>query len=100
LFACALDFDASFTAAGANSFDRRLSDDVSTFNYYQQKGSFSGWKKFEELSAVVAGKAPGRKNNKEKILAANLGLGIYDVVVARRVTERARERGLGTMLQS
>jgi ornithine cyclodeaminase/alanine dehydrogenase-like protein (mu-crystallin family) len=33
-------------------------------------------------------------------VAVILGLGIYDVVVARRVVDEARKRGIGTTLPS
>ena len=57
-----------------------------------------GWADFEELSAVVVGARPGRRQRQERILAVNLGLGIYDVVVAQRIVEVARARGVGQLL--
>ena len=98
LFACALDFDASFTKGAIERFDRRACDDAATLSYYQDKGCFGGWPGFEELSSLVAGQCPGRQTRDERIVAANLGLGIYDVVVARRIVELARERGVGQLL--
>ena len=44
------------------------------------------------------GKRLGRQLRDERALAVNLGLGMYDVVVAQRVFERARERGIGRLL--
>ena len=98
VFACALDFDASFTAGAVARFERRVCDDVATLTHYQDKGYFGGWPGFEELSAVAAGQCPGRQRREERIVAVNLGLGIYDVVVARRIVEIARERGVGQVL--
>jgi len=98
VFACALDFDASFTRSAVANFERRICDDLATLKYYQAKGYFAGWANFEELSAVVVGGRPGRQQREERALAVNLGLGIYDVVVARRVFESARERGVGQVL--
>ncbi len=98
MFACALDFDASFTSSAVANFERRVCDDLATLKYYQGKGYFAGWAEFEELSSVVVGRSPGRQQREERALAVNLGLGIYDVVVARRVLERARERGIGRVL--
>ncbi len=98
VFACALDFDASFTPGAVSSFERRVCDDVATLEYYRGKGYFVGWAGTEELSAVVVGKRPGRQLRNERALAVNLGLGMYDVVVARCVLERARERGIGRVL--
>jgi ornithine cyclodeaminase/alanine dehydrogenase len=98
VFACALDFDASFTASAVSSFDRRLCDDPATLEYYRGKGYFVGWPDAEELSEVVVGRRPRRQLRDERTLSVNLGLGMYDVVVARRVFERARERGIGQVL--
>jgi len=103
VFACALDFDASFSATAVASFDRRFTDDLNTMSYYRSAGCFAGWpNEVEELAAVVAGLKPspqaGTGKKSERILTVNLGLGIYDVVVARRVLERARQHGIGTRL--
>jgi ornithine cyclodeaminase/alanine dehydrogenase-like protein (mu-crystallin family) len=98
VFACALDFDASFTPAAVSSFDRRVCDDTATLEYYRGKGYFVGWPDAEELSAVVVGKRLGRQLRGERALSVNLGLGMYDVVVAQRVFERARERAIGRVL--
>jgi len=50
-------------------------------------------------SVVVPPKmGPQKIESGEQLLAIILGLGIYDVVVARRVVEEARRRGVGTRL--
>jgi ornithine cyclodeaminase/alanine dehydrogenase-like protein (mu-crystallin family) len=103
VFACALDFDASFTAEAVASFDQRFTDDPATMIYYRNAGFFAAWPTdVQELAAVVAGLKPDRQerlsSKPERILTVNLGLGIYDLVVARRVIERAREQGRGTRL--
>jgi len=98
LFACALDFDASLSADAVAAFDRRACDDPSTLEYYRAQGTFAAWAPMEELGAVVAGLQPPREDARQRILSVNLGLGIYDVVVAKRVGERARELGIGAHL--
>jgi ornithine cyclodeaminase/alanine dehydrogenase-like protein (mu-crystallin family) len=104
VFACALDFDASFTAEAVASFAYRFTDDVPTMTYYRNAGYFAGWPPdLQELAVVVAGMHVGRQTRRadakpERFLTVNLGLGIYDVVVARRVVERARQLGRGTLL--
>jgi ornithine cyclodeaminase/alanine dehydrogenase len=104
VFACALDFDASFTAEAVASFDHRFTDDLATMAYYKNAGCFAGWPPVvQELETVVAGLHVGRQAGRsdakpERILAVNLGLGIYDVVVARRVVERARQQRRGILL--
>jgi ornithine cyclodeaminase/alanine dehydrogenase-like protein (mu-crystallin family) len=66
----------------------------------REKGTFRTWTEAEELGRVIAGMRPGRQRDDERLLAIILGLGIYDVVVARRVVEEARRRGIGTKLPS
>jgi len=53
---------------------------------------------FEELPPIVAGKAPGRKNDGELIFFHNISAGIQFAAVGRLVYEKARERRLGTPL--
>jgi ornithine cyclodeaminase/alanine dehydrogenase-like protein (mu-crystallin family) len=72
-------------------------DDVATFESHRQHGFFKGWPTPAELSHVIAGKErSGQANN--RVICVNLGLGIYDVVVARKLFEVARHHGIGTEL--
>lgn len=97
-FVCALDLDATLQAGAVAAADRFFADDVATFESHQQHGVFKGWPKPGGLSQVIAGRLSGRTSPNERIVCANLGIGIYDVVVARRVLDRARERGIGALL--
>ena len=47
---------------------------------------------------MLAGAAPGRTSPDEVTLFKSLGIAIEDLVAARQVYERARERGAGTWL--
>ncbi len=98
VFACPIDHDASFSAASAAAFDRVFADDVATFNYYRDQGSFQAWPDASELAPAIAQLSPRRTGKKERVLLVNLGLGIYDVVVAGSLLERAREQGIGRSL--
>jgi ornithine cyclodeaminase/alanine dehydrogenase len=100
VFASVVDLDASFTAATVAEFDRRFTDDLPTMAVAREKGTFRAWAEAEDLGRVVAGMRPGRQRDDEKLLAIILGLGIYDVVVARRVLDEARRREIGTVLTS
>jgi ornithine cyclodeaminase/alanine dehydrogenase len=92
-FVCAIDYDASLTAAAAASFDRRFTDDVAQMKVAHAKGSFGGWPEdFGELHSAARTGAAGT------ILCANLGLAIFDLAVAGLAVHRARERSLGTEL--
>lgn len=52
-----------------------------------------------ELGEIVAGQKPGREDDAERILFWHRGLATADVAVGGLLLERARERGVGTMLR-
>ena len=52
-----------------------------------------------EFGAVVNGKAPGRTGPDERVFFSPLGMGIEDLINAKRVYEEARRRGIGTELE-
>ncbi len=57
------------------------------------------WANVDELGHIVAGRRPGRTTDDEITLFKSLGLGIEDIATAARVVARAKELGLGTVLQ-
>lgn len=100
VFASVVDLDASWTGAAVAQFGRRFTDDLPTMAAAREKGTFRGWPEAEDLGRVIAGMRPGRQDDAERFLTVILGLGIYDVVVARRVVDEARRRGIGITLPS
>lgn len=100
VFASVVDLDASWTGAAVAQFGRRFTDDLPTMAAAREKGTFRGWPEAEDLGRVIAGMRPGRQQEEERFLTVILGLGIYDVVVARRVVDEARRRGIGITLPS
>lgn len=63
-------------------FDNVFADDkghVEGFKYFSQ------FKAFNELSEVLLGKVQGRVNNKQRILAYNIGIGLHDVLFANKI---------------
>lgn len=97
-FASLVDLDASWSGAAVAQCARRFTDDLPTMATAREKGTFRGWPEAEDLGRVIAGLRPGRQREDERLLAIILGLGIYDVVVARRIVDEARRRGIGTLL--
>ena len=89
VFACALDYDASFTAQAAAAFDVRVADDVPQMDLARAKGSFAGWPRFSELCTAR------REDPDQRILCAALGLALFDIAVATRVVQLATERRSG-----
>ena len=66
-------------------FDHVFADDkghVEGFKYFSQ------FKAFNELSEVLLGKAVGRVNDKQRIIAYNIGLGLHDILFANKIYER------------
>jgi alanine dehydrogenase len=58
-------------------------------------GDASRWAAVRELSAIVAGKVPGRTSRDQITFFKSNGIAIEDIVVGGRIYELARERGLG-----
>lgn len=66
-------------------FDHVFADDkghVEGFKYFSQ------FRAFNELSEVLLGKATGRVNDKQRLLAYNIGLGLHDVLFASKIYEK------------
>jgi len=53
------------------------------------------WDRVHDLAEIVAGKFPGRTSRDQITLFKSNGLAIEDIVVAGRIYEMARERGIG-----
>jgi ornithine cyclodeaminase/alanine dehydrogenase-like protein (mu-crystallin family) len=47
---------------------------------------------------IVAGKAPGRENPRERNISINLGLALDDMATAIRIYHKALELGIGAEL--
>ena len=58
-------------------------------------GDEEKWNSVKELSEIVAGKAPGRRDDKEITLFKSVGIAAEDVATAARVYEIAKAKGLG-----
>ena len=100
-FACPLDFDSYWRADAFREADLLTTDDTAQFSYYQ---SGSGYFRdtptpHAELSDVIAGKAPGRRADGDRIIAIHLGLALEDMATARLIYDRARAAGIGVELE-
>jgi len=75
--------------------DKFVTDSWEQTVHFHEQGAFPDGlpRLYAELGEIVAGKKPGRDNDKEKILAINIGLALEDVIVANRIYEIAKERG-------
>jgi alanine dehydrogenase len=99
--AAALDYDAAWTIAAMTACRRLVCDDVAQVRATVAQGTYLSGRpveRLEDLGDVVAGTAPGRRDAGERIFALNLGIAVDDVMTARLIVARARERGVGTLL--
>lgn len=63
-------------------FDKVVADDkghVKDFKYFDQ------FKHFEELDEVILGSSTGRENQKQRILAYNIGIALHDIYFASQI---------------
>jgi ornithine cyclodeaminase/alanine dehydrogenase len=81
--------------------DKFVTDDWRQLNQaHRDVGGFDGPlpNLHVELGEIIAGKKPGRQNEKERIIDFNYGLAIEDVAMAMEIYTRAKAQGLGTVL--
>lgn len=72
-------------------FDKVFADDtahVEGFRYFDQ------FKSFAEICDIVNRRTPGRENDKERILAYNIGISIHDVYLAAKIYESIEKDSL------
>ncbi len=98
-FASLVDFDAYWHVDALKQADKFCTDDTVQMRYYQELGFFQGIPEIHaDLGELVAGQKPGRESEKERTIAANLGLAIDDMAVAPLIYRRAVEQNIGTWL--
>src|SRR5207253_2897430 len=56
------------------------------------------WLEVHELQEVVAGELPGRQSDDDIVLFKSNGIAAWDVAIGAAALERARERGVGTVV--
>jgi len=99
--AVALDYDAAWSAAAMAECSRFFCDDTAQLLAARAAGprlqgipdEIAG-----DLGELAAGTAAGRRDAIERLFCMNLGVAVEDVVTARLVLERARDRGVGLEL--
>lgn len=69
-------------------FDKIYADDTGHVCHFKNYDKF---KKFAEVCDVVNGNAIGRENDKERILAYNIGLSIHDINYAAHIYELLKD---------
>ena len=80
--------------------DKFVTDDWEQTKHFKSQGAFPDGlpKLYAELGEIVAGKKPGREDEKERILAINIGLALSDIIVANHIYEMAKKNSTNTKL--
>ena len=75
--------------------DKFVTDSWDQTEHFHEQGAFPEGMPtlYAELGEIVAGKKKGRENDKERILAINIGLALEDVIVADLVYKKAKKGG-------
>jgi ornithine cyclodeaminase/alanine dehydrogenase-like protein (mu-crystallin family) len=98
-FASLVDYDSYWHPAAMKQVAKFCTDDVPQLRLHQQFGYFQDIPDIHaDLGELVTGRRPGRQNDSEQTMTANLGLAIDDMAVAPLLYRRAREKGIGTWL--
>jgi len=93
------ELDTETVAASALFCDSResLRNEAGEFTRAIAEGAIPGEEHIRaELGEVLAGMAPGRRDDGELTLFRSLGVAIEDLAAAERAVTTARERGIGT----
>ena len=94
-----VDYDSYWQSAALQLADRFYTDDMDQFIYHKQLGFFAGTPTVTgDLGDVVTGKVPARRDEQERLVAMNLGIGLDDVATARILYHRALSKGIGQVL--
>jgi ornithine cyclodeaminase/alanine dehydrogenase len=95
----AIDYDCYWKSAAIKAADRFLTDDFGQVQHIKEYNYFVNCPDPDtELGDVVAGLKPGRLNDDQKIIVANMGVAVEDVATARVIYEIARRDRIGIEL--
>ena len=99
--AVALDYDAAWTAAAMAECERVVCDDVDQARATAAQGDHLAAAPLDDaldLGEIVARRRRPRRSPTARTLCLNLGIATHDLLTARLVYDRARERGVGRLL--
>lgn len=69
-------------------FDKVYADDVGHVHGFK---NFDKFKYFSEVADVINGKSKGRENDKERIIAYNIGVAMHDIRLASFIYEKLKD---------
>jgi ornithine cyclodeaminase/alanine dehydrogenase len=98
-FASLVDFDSYWHPDALQESNKFCTDDTAQLLHYKEAGYFQHIPELHaDLGELATGQKPGRESDRERTLAANLGLALDDMAVAPLLYKKALELGIGTML--
>jgi ornithine cyclodeaminase/alanine dehydrogenase len=99
-FASPVDFDSYLKKSAFENCEKFVTDDREQCLYYKSLGYFKHIPEiYADLGEIAAGIKPGRENENEKIICANLGLAMDDMATAIKIYKKAVENNIGTWLE-
>jgi ornithine cyclodeaminase/alanine dehydrogenase len=80
--------------------DKFVTDDWEQTKHFKSHGAFPDGlpKLYAELGKIVAGEKLGREEERERILAINIGLALNDIIVANHIYEMAKKKNINKKL--
>ncbi len=79
--------------------DKFCIDDIPQIMHFKSEGYLKTLPEiYADLGEIVAGKKPGRENDRERAMSMNLGLALEDIGVAIHVYHKALKKGIGKNL--
>lgn len=70
-------------------FDKVFADDTGHVDHFK---NFSKFRFYGEIGDLINGRSPGRENDRERILAYNIGVSVHDVYFAARIYRMLEQR--------
>ena len=97
-----IDFDSYVTDECIAAMDLVLTDDRGQVeNAQRTEGKFLGVRRIDaDVGEMIATGKGLRVNDRQRILSFNLGVALEDVATAAELYRRARERGVGVLLET
>jgi ornithine cyclodeaminase/alanine dehydrogenase len=99
--AISLDYDSAWRSSAMKECEKFVSDDIHQLLRTREEGVYFGGipeEIYADLGELAAGLKAGREIAAERIFSMNMGIAVDDMVTAKLVYKRAREKGVGTKL--
>jgi ornithine cyclodeaminase/alanine dehydrogenase len=94
-----LDYDCYWSGPAFAAADLLVTDDFDQLEHLKGEGYFTDAPLPDvDIGSVAAGRKPGRRSPRDRIVSLNMGVSVEDVATAKEIYELARARGVGVEL--